>query len=177
MSIQVGDKVRVVNIDSVDEYDLRGEYPEEYQPGAVLEVYRVADGLDVVYGAPQGAFFARTEGDDYGHGYTPNNVEVISEPALMSYSVGDRVRVVSLDEFAQGLQGSTATVEAVDEMFGEQDLTVRVDEEFITDEIREAFDTAKAEANEWGADTSTWDIQVLYTWDTNVEPLSEQVAA
>lgn len=79
MSIQVGDKVRVLNINPVDENDLRGEYPEEYTEGAVLEVYRVADVLDEAMGAPEGAFFARIEGDDYGHGYTPHNVELVTE--------------------------------------------------------------------------------------------------
>ncbi len=79
MSIQVGDKVRVLNIDPVDENDLRDEYPEEYQTGAVLTVYRMTDYLDKLMGAPEGAFFARTEDDEYGHGYTPHNVEVLTE--------------------------------------------------------------------------------------------------
>jgi len=79
VSIQVGDKVRVLNLDPVDENDLRGETPEEYGPGAVLTVYRTADALDQMFGAPEGAFFAALDGEDLGYGFTPNNVEVISE--------------------------------------------------------------------------------------------------
>lgn len=79
MSIQVGDKVRILNVDPVDENDLRNETPEEYGPGAVVTVYRLADGLDRLRGAPEGAFFAALEGDETGYGYTPNNVEVLTE--------------------------------------------------------------------------------------------------
>lgn len=176
MSIQVGDKVRVLNHDTVDENDLRGEYSDEYGVGAVLEVYRLADSLDRLMGAPEGAFFAKTEGEEYGEGFTPNNVEVINEPALMSYSVGDRVRLVESNTNG-ALDGALATVEAIEELFGDQDLTVRVDESAISDETYAAFEAAKADAEEWGQDTSTWDIQKLYVWDTQVEPVSEQVAA
>lgn len=83
MSIQVGDKVRILNHDPVNEDDYRGPVTEAgYQVGDVVTVYRLADGVDRLIGAPEGAFFASAEGHGVqGLGFTPNNVEVIERVA------------------------------------------------------------------------------------------------
>jgi hypothetical protein len=94
----------------------------------------------------------------------------------VSIQVGDKVRL--LESRTGGmLDGATGTIERINEGDIWDTYTVRVPESAISDETRAEFESQKADAEAWGKDTSTWDIQLVHLWDDEFEVLTEEVAA